>query len=546
MSVITRLLQQLFGRSEHRIIILGFDSPGRTTALYKLKLGDVGTTIPTIGFNVETLSIGSSDITMWDVGGRSKMRALWRHYYDNTQAVIFMVRSDKTSFYQGLEEYKEELSKILGEEVLRDAVLMVWANFRDRPDALPLEEITEKLELEKLRHRTWKIFGTVATSGEGLQESMEWLTAALNSKGKDKPLNEKLASSASAIAAAPASIVKRSIGLVASAIEAATTESPSVREPPPRTAEEIEAAKASKAANMEASMLQWLEENYDEAAVLKQFEDGGMKQVSHKERLLLSWVLLRKFGRREAISKLVEGTKRIMGDKFHETTLYFWLHMAHYALESTANPLGDFRGFLLLNPQLANPDLLLDFYSQDTIWKDEKAKTEVVLPDIKPLPSLITPVEDGVKAEAAEGGVRPPVTLATMSDEAFVEHFTAGTLPSWGHETKLRAIYLLLGQEGRRQSGTNRIFDALKKVERGMHNVTESYFWIQMLTYSKAKIGIDAADNSRSYADFIATSEGKALLDPDLLYQHYSDGVLADGVAEFRLPDKKPMPSIAR
>ena len=42
-------------RKDHRILMVGLDAAGKTTILYKLKLGEVVTTIPTIGFNVETV-----------------------------------------------------------------------------------------------------------------------------------------------------------------------------------------------------------------------------------------------------------------------------------------------------------------------------------------------------------------------------------------------------------------------------------------------------------------------------------------------------------
>ncbi len=45
---------------------------GKTTILYKLKLGDTVTTIPTIGFNVETVEYKNIRFTMWDVGGQQK------------------------------------------------------------------------------------------------------------------------------------------------------------------------------------------------------------------------------------------------------------------------------------------------------------------------------------------------------------------------------------------------------------------------------------------------------------------------------------------
>ena len=65
-----------------RILLLGLDNAGKTTCLYKLKLNETVSTIPTIGFNVETVQpVPGLTMTVWDVGGQEKIRALWRHYY---------------------------------------------------------------------------------------------------------------------------------------------------------------------------------------------------------------------------------------------------------------------------------------------------------------------------------------------------------------------------------------------------------------------------------------------------------------------------------
>merc|ERR1711903_364770 len=68
-----------FGKKEARILMVGLDAAGKTTILYKLKLGEVVTTIPTIGFNVETVEYKNISFTVWDVGGQDKIRPLWRH-----------------------------------------------------------------------------------------------------------------------------------------------------------------------------------------------------------------------------------------------------------------------------------------------------------------------------------------------------------------------------------------------------------------------------------------------------------------------------------
>ena len=49
--------------------MLGLDAAGKTTILYKLKLGEVVSSVPTIGFNVETLEYKKTKFTVWDVGG---------------------------------------------------------------------------------------------------------------------------------------------------------------------------------------------------------------------------------------------------------------------------------------------------------------------------------------------------------------------------------------------------------------------------------------------------------------------------------------------
>ena len=75
------LFQSLFGKKEMRILMVGLDAAGKTTILYKLKLGEIVTTIPTIGFNVETVEYKNISFTVWDVGGQDKIRPLWRHYF---------------------------------------------------------------------------------------------------------------------------------------------------------------------------------------------------------------------------------------------------------------------------------------------------------------------------------------------------------------------------------------------------------------------------------------------------------------------------------
>nr|AAT09069.1 ADP ribosylation factor 1 [Bigelowiella natans] len=170
--------KRMFGNKEMRILMVGLDAAGKTTVLYKLKLGEVVTTIPTIGFNVETVEYKNINFTVWDVGGQDKIRPLWRHYYQNTQGIIFVVDSNDR---ERLDMAKEELDKMLNEDELRDAVVLVFANKQDLPKALKVKNITEALGLDKMR-RQWFVQGTCATSGDGLYEGLDWLSSTLSKK----------------------------------------------------------------------------------------------------------------------------------------------------------------------------------------------------------------------------------------------------------------------------------------------------------------------------------------------------------------------------
>merc|ERR1712087_561037 len=141
--------------------------------------GEIVTTIPTIGFNVETVEYKNTSFTIWDVGGQDKIRMLWRHYYQNTMGIIFVVDSndrERIDDSSGSDNSsKEELHRMLAEDELRDAVLLVWANKQDLPNAMSVDEVAKRLGLKQLKNRTWHIQPTCATSGDGLYEGLDWI-----------------------------------------------------------------------------------------------------------------------------------------------------------------------------------------------------------------------------------------------------------------------------------------------------------------------------------------------------------------------------------
>merc|ERR1712023_432113 len=104
--------------------------------------------MPTIGFNVENVEYKNISFTVWDIGGQDKIRKLWRYYYQGTDGAIFIVDS---SDRERMEDAREELLRMLDDDEMRDAVLLVLANKQDLPGAMNTSEVADKLGLSDLR-----------------------------------------------------------------------------------------------------------------------------------------------------------------------------------------------------------------------------------------------------------------------------------------------------------------------------------------------------------------------------------------------------------
>ncbi|KAA8593280.1 hypothetical protein FQN60_009396 [Etheostoma spectabile] len=116
-----------------------------------------------MGFNVETVEYKNISFTVWDVGGQHIIRPLWRHYFTNTQGMIFVVDSNDP---ERIKEAVDELHKMLEEDELRGVALLVFANKQDLPRAM-----------------SWSVQASCAVSGTGLVEGLDWLSdQILNSR----------------------------------------------------------------------------------------------------------------------------------------------------------------------------------------------------------------------------------------------------------------------------------------------------------------------------------------------------------------------------
>ncbi|KAJ6858668.1 hypothetical protein NC652_041074 [Populus alba x Populus x berolinensis] len=191
-----KLFDTFFGNTEMRVVMLGLDAAGKTTILYKLHIGEVLSTVPTIGFNVEKVQYKNVVFTVWDVGGQEKLRPLWRHYFNNTDGLIYVVDSlDR----ERIGRAKAEFQTIVKDPFMLNSIILVFANKQDmaltshvlaeeflalrfwtleicKKGAMTPMEVCEGLGLFELKNRKWHIQGTCALRGDGLYEGLDWLS----------------------------------------------------------------------------------------------------------------------------------------------------------------------------------------------------------------------------------------------------------------------------------------------------------------------------------------------------------------------------------
>ena len=177
-NFITRIMSS-WTQQETKIVMVGLDAAGKTTVLYKLKLGEVITTAPTIGFNVETVTYKKLDMTVWDIGGQDLLRKLWRHYYTNVDGIIFIVDSNDR---ERIDLAATELFNVLQDEELKGSSVLVYANKQDLPNSMDTSEVVERIGMHNMRGRDWHVQSCTATTGDGLWEGLDWLNDTLQSK----------------------------------------------------------------------------------------------------------------------------------------------------------------------------------------------------------------------------------------------------------------------------------------------------------------------------------------------------------------------------
>ena len=177
MGFIFSKILDFFSRSRNnfKIIILGIQNAGKTTILYRLSIGQLVKTTPTIGSNVEEISYNNIKLQAWDLGGQQSTRSVWDVYFVNTDAIIYVIDTHDETY----DDSKTQFYKLLSNEALKNAVILIYANKQDLPGAKNVAEIIQIYELDTIKDHIWHIQPCSAQTGEGLITGMKWLSDQL-------------------------------------------------------------------------------------------------------------------------------------------------------------------------------------------------------------------------------------------------------------------------------------------------------------------------------------------------------------------------------
>ena len=113
-----------------------------------------------VGFNVETVTFQNTKLQVWDLGGQTGLRPYWRCYYQDTNAVVYVIDSADR---ERLEVARQELELMLQEEELKGAPVLILANKQDLPNAMNEQEVRTNLfsnfDEMTLSHRYATVWG---------------------------------------------------------------------------------------------------------------------------------------------------------------------------------------------------------------------------------------------------------------------------------------------------------------------------------------------------------------------------------------------------
>ncbi|RPB13791.1 P-loop containing nucleoside triphosphate hydrolase protein [Morchella conica CCBAS932] len=194
----TELYYYATSKEEYSVLLLGLDNAGKTTLLEKIKSlylpngplpPKAGSTIPTVGQNVSLIPLSSPSIylKLWDIGGQSTLRSLWKSYYSSAHAIVFVI--DSTDVPRIESEVVDVLKEVVEHEETEGVPVLVLANKQDRDESLEIAQLKEVVNpvIVSLGARDSRVLPVSALEGTGVKEAVDWLKTRVMWNKESRP-----------------------------------------------------------------------------------------------------------------------------------------------------------------------------------------------------------------------------------------------------------------------------------------------------------------------------------------------------------------------
>ena len=161
------------------LLFLGLDNAGKSTLLHVLKTDKIVQTRPTIHPYSEELKIGNIILNTYDLGGHLTARLIWKDYFPNVNAILFLIDSVDTKRFN---EVKTELENILKSPELINIPIALLGNKIDMSGAVSIDELKEALNYDEIiakETRPMEIFMVSVTKKIGFTNALEWICKQL-------------------------------------------------------------------------------------------------------------------------------------------------------------------------------------------------------------------------------------------------------------------------------------------------------------------------------------------------------------------------------
>ncbi|KAH7243654.1 ADP-ribosylation factor family-domain-containing protein [Fusarium redolens] len=501
----------LGGGREHVGIVLGSDTAGKTTFLYRLKFKEAVQTLPTIGFNVETIDYPDGEkVTLWDVGGCDAIRPLIRHYMAKDRFLIFIqscTDTDPDRIEFSLEYLRMGMEMMLEYEAKHMFIIFNKQDLlseEERPKVV--KDLKSRIEAEikpyanKLDIKILDYPGLSALWGGQVHKVMDEIRKTLKPK---KPAKDT-----------KAEIEQREKG-------------PS----------EEELRNRVRTANAESA---------DAKTFWESFLDGSLEEWDHYTHLRAGFFVMhdsfsKGFGLLECadefmkhLNRLREGNPERFRNTAHKTMTIFWLQQIQVAaIEYQAKSgldkfpsRGDYADIVFSAPHLMNSGLWRSYYSKNLLFS-QLARDNYHLPDLQPLPTIKQVTSAPLREKAVNDVDRLPRFAFSVVQKTLSSKLRRGGVV----KQALEAL----------QSSTMRLRASDSSVPP--YSETQAYFWIQIIHAYTRSLEVESSESH-----FITYEAFKSLFDikGDEWREYYSQSTWESISARmtFVNPDKKPLPNI--